>query len=130
MPTTIETTPRIAIYGTGQFGTLAAKIAVQKGWSVVAAVLQLGGVDIAVGPPHTHAIAVMIAQGSGGDVVQLASSKSTVTELAAELAEYGVRVNGVAFGDDPDELAVARAARALVDGSLAKTTGLIIPIGR
>jgi len=98
--------------------------------AVEAAVLQFGGVDIAVGPHHTHAIAAMIAQGSGGDVVQLASSKSTVTELAAELAEYGVRVNGLAFGDDPDELAVARAARALVDGSLAKTTGLIIPIGR
>lgn len=51
MPTTIETTPRIAIYGTGQFGTLAAKIAVQKGWSVVAAFNRAGpkvGQDLGV----------------------------------------------------------------------------------
>jgi NAD(P)-dependent dehydrogenase (short-subunit alcohol dehydrogenase family) len=62
--------------------------------------------------------------------VQLASTKSTVAELATELAEYGVRVNGIAFDVNPDGLAVAQAARALVDGSLAKTTGLMIPIGQ
>ena len=92
--------------------------------------LQFGGVDIVVGSSHTHAIAAMIAQGSGGDIVQLAGTKSLVAERAIELAECGVRVNGITFDDDPDRLAVAQAARALVDGSLAKTTGLIIPISR
>jgi rhamnulose-1-phosphate aldolase/alcohol dehydrogenase len=98
--------------------------------AVEAAVLEFGGVDIVVGPSHTHAVAAMIAQGSGGDIVQLASTKSTVAELAAELAEHGVRVNGINFDGDPDGPAVAHAARALVDGSLAETTGLMIPIGR
>ena len=98
--------------------------------AVDAAVLQFGGVDIVVGSSHTHAIAAMIAQGSGGDIVQLAGTKSLVAERAIELAECGVRVNGITFDDDPDRLAVAQAARALVDGSLAKTTGLIIPISR
>ena len=98
--------------------------------AVEAAVLEFGGVDIVVGPSHTHAVAAMIAQGSGGDVVRLASTKSTVAELAAELAEYGVRVNGINFDGDSDARAVAQAARALVDGSLAETTGLMIPIGR
>ena len=94
------------------------------------AVLQFGGVDIAVGSSHTHAIAAMIVQGSGGDIVQLGGSNSRVAELATELVDYGVRVNGIAFAHDPDGLAVAQAARALVDGSLAKTSGLIIPIGQ
>ncbi|MDG2218981.1 MAG: hypothetical protein P8L46_13155, partial [Acidimicrobiales bacterium] len=98
--------------------------------AVDAAVLQFGGVDIVVGSSHTHAIAAMIAQGSGGEIVQLAGTKSLVAERAIELAECGVRVNGITFDDDPDRLAVAQAARALVDGSLAKTTGLIIPISR
>ena len=34
--------PRIAIYGTGQFGALAAKVAHQKGWPVVAAFNRAG----------------------------------------------------------------------------------------
>ncbi|MFT7650136.1 MAG: rhamnulose-1-phosphate aldolase/alcohol dehydrogenase [Candidatus Poriferisodalaceae bacterium] len=98
--------------------------------AVEAAVLEFGGVDIVVSASHTHAVAAMIAQGSGGDIVHLASTKSKVAELAAELAEYGVRVSGIDFDGDPDGLAVAQAARALVDGSLAETTGLMIPIGR
>jgi rhamnulose-1-phosphate aldolase/alcohol dehydrogenase len=98
--------------------------------AVDAAVLQFGGVDIVVGSSHTHAVATMIAQGNGGDIVQLGGTKSLVAERATELAECGIRVNGIAFDDDPDGRAVARAARALVDGSLANTTGLIIPISR
>lgn len=98
--------------------------------AVDAAVLQFGGVDIIVGPSHTHAVAAMTAQRSGGDIVQLGGTKSMVAERAIELAECGIRVNGIIFDDDPDGLAVAQAARALVDGSLAKTTGLIIPIGQ
>ncbi|MGI9607962.1 MAG: bifunctional rhamnulose-1-phosphate aldolase/short-chain dehydrogenase [Acidimicrobiales bacterium] len=97
--------------------------------AVEACVLQFGGVDIVVGPSHTRAIEVMIAQGRGGDVVQLATT-STASELAAEFADHGVRVNGIAIDANPDRHAVAQAARALVDGSLAKTTGLMIPIGR
>ena len=98
--------------------------------AVEAAVLEFGGVDIVVGPSHTHAVAAMIVQGCGGDMVLLATPESTVAELATELAEYGVRVNGIAFDASSDERTVARTARALVDGSLAETSGLMIPVGR
>ncbi|MGK0477008.1 MAG: 4-hydroxy-tetrahydrodipicolinate reductase [Ilumatobacter sp.] len=39
---TTDDTPRIAIYGTGQSGTLAAKIARQKGWPIAAAYNRAG----------------------------------------------------------------------------------------
>jgi hypothetical protein len=97
--------------------------------AAVEAVLQFGGVDIVVGSSHSQAVAAMIAQESGGDVVRLGSTQSTVAKLAAELAEHLIRVNGIAFDDNIDELSVARAARALVDGSLSRTTALMIPLG-
>jgi hypothetical protein len=34
--------PRIAIYGVGQYGSLAARFAVQKGWPIVAAFNRAG----------------------------------------------------------------------------------------
>jgi hypothetical protein len=100
------------------------------GAAVRDAVLEFGGVDIVVGSSHPRAVTAMIAQGTGGDVVQLGSTESTVAEPAAELAEHLIRVNGIAFDGDVDELAVAQAARALVDGSLSQTTGLMVPVGR
>jgi hypothetical protein len=98
--------------------------------AVEAAVLEFGGVDIVVGSSHTHAVTAMIAQGTGGDVVQLRGTASTVAELATELAENTIRVNGIAFDNAIDEVPVAQAARALVDGSLGQTTGLLVPVGQ
>ena len=80
------------------------------GAAVEAAVLQFCGVDIVVGSFHTQAVTAMIAQGTGGDVVQLGSTDTTVAELATELAEHLIRVNGINVGGTVDEVPVARAA--------------------
>jgi hypothetical protein len=100
------------------------------GAAVEAAVLQFCGVDIVVGSFNTQTATAMIAQGTGGDVVQLGSTKPTMATLATELAEHLIRVNGINVGGTVDEVPVAQAALALVDGSLSQTTGLTIPIGR
>ncbi|NNC91887.1 MAG: bifunctional rhamnulose-1-phosphate aldolase/short-chain dehydrogenase, partial [Acidimicrobiia bacterium] len=61
-----------------------------------AAVLQFGGVDIIIGSSPTDAVGPMIAQGTGGDVVLLGSTPAAVSEMAADLAEHRIRVNGIA----------------------------------
>jgi len=98
--------------------------------AIESAVLEFAGVDIVVGSSDTPETSAMIAQGTGGEIVLLGVAQPTVTELASDLAGHGIRVNGIAFDDDVDEAVVARAALALVDGSLSHTTGLIIPIDR
>lgn len=100
------------------------------GAAVETAVLEFGGVDIVVGSSHPHAVAAMIAQGTGGDLVQLGRTESSVAELATELAGHSIRVNGIAGTSAIDEIPVAKAARALVDGSLGQTTGLVVPVGQ
>lgn len=95
------------------------------------AVLEFCGVDILVGSFSEHVVNAMVAQGNGGDLVQLGGAEAAVTELAAALGEHSIRVNGIALNASGDELAVraARAALTFVDGSLSSTTGLVIPIG-
>lgn len=95
--------------------------------AIESAVLEYGGVDIMVGSSAARGVNYMTAQGSGGDIVLVSESQSTVSGLATRLEEKGINVNGI-VGTELQAEHVARAARALVDGSLSQTTGLVIPI--
>jgi len=115
--------------------------------AIEAVVLKFCGVDIIVSPAGpsiadstvSSQLAVpMIAQRTGGDLVFVGpgpdSGLGRVEPLAAELGEHQIRVNGLDANGAPDDRKdhaehVARAALALVDGSLSKTTGLTISVG-
>jgi len=95
--------------------------------AIEAAVLEYGGVDIMVGASAARGVDHLVAQGSGGDIVLVNQSQSMVTDLATSVKEKGINVNGI-VGAEVLAKHVARAALALVDGSLRKTSGLIIPV--
>ena len=130
-------TGKVAVVGGAgsRMGTAIAGVYTDAGAVVVTddddAVLRFCGVDIIVNDsePSEHAVNAMIAQRKGGDVVSFGPDfADRVKSLAAELGEYRIRVNGLNAVGDSDPRHVARAALALVDGSLSHTTGITIPV--
>lgn len=81
--------PRIAIYGVGQYGSIAARIALEKGWPVVAALNRAG-------------------DKVGRDLGRLAGLDRDcgVVVQDSELADYGAIDADVAFVATTDRLAV------------------------
>lgn len=91
--------------------------------AVRTAVFAFGGVDVVLGSFAAAVETALTAQGRGGHVILL--DDTDPAELARKLAPHDIRVNRL-IGGDPDQ--IARATRALVDGSL-DTNGQTIAVG-
>ncbi len=91
--------------------------------AVRTAVFTFGGVDVVLGSFEPAVETALTTQGRGGHLILLGDADPA--ELADKLAPHDIRVNRI-IGGTPEQ--IARAARALVDGSV-DATGQTIAVG-
>lgn len=115
---------------------VASDVTTEAGLDVAidSAVLRFCGIDILIDASAASSdvllsigAAPMIAQGTGGAFVYVDSTHG-IERLDTDIGQHGVRVNGVETVGEvaPDD--IARAAIALVDQTLTRTTGQTIRI--
>ena len=86
--------PRIVIYGVGQYGSMIARLAMQKGWPIVAAFNRAGpkvGQDLGRAAGLNRDLGVMIQDCETGDYGSLDADIGVVTHrdlLSANMDAY------------------------------------------